>query len=153
MPQIITTFKPLNGGWFRCNQTGKRMRRGQVDTYRRTRAGANRFNILEPPKPSIQPTVQPQSTLRRANIDSSGCVLCPHCSQWHHPVYVKVGEMECRGCGKRFIAVSLPAQNLPRAQIDGDGDTICPHCGRWNFGVSPGEKSCGKCYKMFIAYR
>lgn len=151
MPQIISTFKPLKGGRFKCNQTGETMNRGRVDTYRRTRAGANRSNILEPPKPSIQPTVRPQSNLRRANIDSSGCVLCPYCSHWHHP-YVKAGEMGCRGCGQRFIAVSSPT-NLPRARLDSGGDTICPHCGRWNFGVSLGEKLCDKCNKRFIAYR
>jgi len=152
MPEIVTTFKPLKGGWFRCNQTDKRMRRGQVDTCRRTRAGENRSKT---PK-SIQPTVQSQSNLREARIDSSGSVLCPYCNWWHHPIIVMTGEMGCGGCGKRFIAVSPLVNssiNLPRAKLDIDGDMICPHCGRWNFGVSPGEKSCGKCNKKFIAYR
>jgi hypothetical protein len=128
MSEIISTFKPLKGGWFRCNQTGKRLRRGQVGTYRRTRAGANRPKVQKAPKP--QPVSSGRSYGYRPNINS----------------------------GRGFFSSTFTSplsQSLLRARIDGDGDAMCPYCRRYNYGVAPGERRCSNfsCRERFIAFR
>jgi len=160
MAEDITTFKPLKGHRFKCNQTGVVVPAGKTDAYRRQRFGLSHPKPKQKEPSRYQPAFiqRSQSSLREAYIGPDGDVCCPLCSHWHHRVYVSVGEMVCRGCWGRFIASPARVRSTPnllRAQIDNDGDLICPHpgCRRWNFGVSPGERVCDSCYQKFIAFR
>ncbi|MDD5291532.1 MAG: hypothetical protein PHZ04_05560 [Patescibacteria group bacterium] len=65
------TFKPLKGGWFKCNQTGDRVRAGQTKTYRRNKLGGRPKKDKIPPRPVREPVSSISQPSRRFFFSSS----------------------------------------------------------------------------------
>lgn len=101
-----TTFSPLGNGWFRCNQTGVKMKSGRTRAYaiardaiarqkkRQEREAAARVKRWEESRVSVP--------LPTSKMDSFGDARCTHCGRI---IFATRGEVKCYLCGNRFRAV------------------------------------------------
>lgn len=94
------TFKPLKGGRYRCNQTGVRLKRRQLASYRHAYLGGR----LAKKKPDIQPVVRSiQPAIRTVHLDYYGYACCSMCGCEDFFGKNQSGNTKrCRSCGVEF---------------------------------------------------
>lgn len=94
------TFTPLSGGWYRCNQTGERLRKDQIGACRRQVENSGRK-----PVPAIEPfrIVLPITTGTYVGWpDYMTEFVCPTCMRVHIEHGRFIGNVQCRYCDTKF---------------------------------------------------
>lgn len=75
------TFTVLHGGWLRCNQTGKRVKRANTKRY------ATNFNASQRtrpvPRPDKKDSLQPLNLKPTVYADGFGLWRCPNCGTYN----------------------------------------------------------------------
>lgn len=101
-PQLAT-FKPLRGGWYRCNQTGDRTRRPKI--YGRSYDGDALKKYNDAHRPVVLKQVTAPPIMLEVRYDRMfETALCPHCRRLNYDVYDRSVRM-CDHCNKQFKTV------------------------------------------------
>ncbi|MFA5029605.1 MAG: hypothetical protein WC518_02515 [Patescibacteria group bacterium] len=152
--------KGVEGGSFRCNQTGHIVKGTQTNTFRARICGGA---ICKPPpntETSTNTSAHSSTTSNRSSSSSSiptvewtegNAVYCPSCGR---SKYVSGGgTVQClgAGCYKKFNVVDR--RPPPTVEADRSGNAECPKCYKANNIGGSRERiiTCWYCGKEFIA--
>ncbi len=142
------TFKPLKGGWYRCNQTGDRTKNPK--TYMSQHSGV----MLDGSKMSYLSSSKVQNTDPQRHYvsvevsDRAQYMICPKCGTQN-----PIRDGKCIECKTLLDVILLKSADSWLAYNCREYLTICPHC---NNKMSSEKKSdiltCTRCKEKFMTY-